>query len=82
MENIKDDPECELCGNSLENNAFLGDEMLGVCEECAEEGIVKWFEEVCWICNKIKTVHVDERTTLEDPGFICSKCEEYRDRLI
>ena len=38
----------------------------------------EWFEEICWICEKEKLVHLDERATLVDPGFICRKCEENR----
>ena len=38
----------------------------------------EWFEEVCWVCEKVKLVHDDERATMIDPGFICKKCEEER----
>ena len=37
----------------------------------------EWFEGRCWICGEVKTVHIDKRTTLEDPGFICNICELY-----
>lgn len=38
----------------------------------------EWFEEICWICQNIKLVHNDEKTSLEDPGFICEECENKR----
>lgn len=38
----------------------------------------EWFEEVCWICEKGKLVHNDERTGHDNPGFICKECEDSR----
>jgi len=42
------------------------------------ELVDRCFEEVCWVCNKVKFVHDDIKTTFADPGFICQECEEKR----
>lgn len=39
-----------------------------------------WFEKRCWICNKVKMVHDDERCTFDDPEFVCEECELARKR--
>ena len=41
----------------------------------------EWFEEVCGVCGQIKHVHDDLDTNLGNPGFICFKCQQERNRL-
>jgi len=60
-------------GLGKSENMYLRDLHANVLELCDE-----WFEEVCWVCDKVKLVHDDERATLIDPAFICEDCEEER----
>jgi len=40
----------------------------------------EWFEEFCWVCQKVKEkCHDDESTSLDNPGFICFECELARE---
>jgi len=39
----------------------------------------EWFEEYCHVCRKDKYVHNDYKTSIDNPGFICKKCESARD---
>ena len=42
----------------------------------------EYFEEVCHLCGRVKMVHDDMMTGLDNPGFICKECEETRDRIL
>lgn len=63
--------------------ACYGYDMFVSCEPY-DEGVAKkydgWFEEVCGVCQQTRIVHDDPHTNLGNPGFICSGCQEDRNR--
>lgn len=71
--NTDEMPCCECVGYSMFVN----------CRPYDEDVAVKydgWFEEVCGVCRRVRIVHDDPETNLDNPGFICLKCQEDRER--